>query len=142
MEKMTSEEMHRFLMATPHTAVLSTVRPDGRPHSTPIWFSMDEDEPVFTTWHTTVKARNLKHNPNVSFCVQDEKPPFAYVLIEGRVSIEEASPQLGAWAAKIGGRYMGSDRAEEFGARNGVPGEWLVHIKPDKVTAVRGIADD
>ena len=37
---------------------------------------------------------------------------------------------------QIGGRYMGADRAEEFGARNGVPGELIVRLTPTKVTAL------
>ena len=36
---------------------------------------------------------------------------------------------------------MGADRAEEFGARNGVPGELLVRVRIDKVLAEKGVAD-
>jgi hypothetical protein len=46
-----------------------------------------------------------------------------------------------AWAARIGGRYMGADRAEEFGARNGVPGELLVRVTPERVVSARDVAD-
>ena len=31
------------------------------------------------------------------------------------------------------GRYPGDDRAEEFGRRNGVPGELLVRLRPIRV---------
>jgi hypothetical protein len=40
-----------------------------------------------------------------------------------------------SWATLIGGRYMGADRAEEFGRRNGVPGELLVRVTPTKILA-------
>lgn len=40
------------------------------------------------------------------------------------------------WATAIAGRYMGEDRAAEFGARNAVPGELLVRIHPEKVVAL------
>ena len=36
---------------------------------------------------------------------------------------------------------MGAGRADEFGARNGVPGELLVRLRPAQVQALRGIAD-
>jgi hypothetical protein len=36
---------------------------------------------------------------------------------------------------------MGEDRAEEFGRRNGVPGELLVRITPTRVIGERDIAD-
>jgi hypothetical protein len=45
------------------------------------------------------------------------------------------------WASRIGGRYMGADKAEAFGRRNAVPGELLVRLRPGKVAAQAGIAD-
>ena len=36
---------------------------------------------------------------------------------------------------------MGADRAEEYGARNGVPGETVVRVHPAKVVAFKDIAD-
>ena len=35
----------------------------------------------------------------------------------------------------------GADRAEEFGRRNGVPGELIVRVTPTKVIAVFNLAD-
>ena len=43
------------------------------------------------------------------------------------------------WGAIIGGRYMGADRAEEFGRRYGVEGEWVMHMIPEKVIAYKNI---
>ena len=36
-------------------------------------------------------------------------------------------------ATRAGGRYMGADRADEFGRRNAVPGELVVRVRPTKV---------
>ena len=44
-------------------------------------------------------------------------------------------------ATRIGGRYMGQDRAEEFGRRNGVPGELVVRVTPTKVLTAFNLAD-
>ena len=44
-------------------------------------------------------------------------------------------------ATAVGGRYMGADRAGEFGARNAVPGELVVRITPTHVVARADIAD-
>jgi len=38
-------------------------------------------------------------------------------------------------ATAIAARYMGQERAEEFGKRNGVPGELVVRLRPTKVIA-------
>ena len=47
------------------TVWISSTRPDGRPHSTPVWFICDGKQIVFATPKTTQKARNLKHQPSV-----------------------------------------------------------------------------
>ena len=44
------------------------------------------------------------------------------------------------WAAIIGGRYMGADRAEEFGARNGVEGELVIRLHPDRIVSAADVA--
>ena len=44
-------------------------------------------------------------------------------------------------ATLIGGRYMGVDQAEAYGARNGVPGECLVRLRPTNIAGFDGIAD-
>jgi PPOX class probable F420-dependent enzyme len=135
MRNMTPAEARAFLLARPRTAKLATVRADGRPHVAPIWFDMDGDVIVFTTWHTTVKAANLRRDPRVALCVDDDAPPFAYVLVDGTAEFVEDMAELRRWATSIASRYMGSDQAEAFGARNGVPGELLVRVTPARIVA-------
>jgi len=62
-----------------------------------------------------------------------ERPPYAYVQVQGIATVTEDAGELVASATLIGRRYMGADRAEEFGRRNGVPGELLVKLRPTKV---------
>jgi PPOX class probable F420-dependent enzyme len=141
MRQMTPAEARAFLLERPRTAKLATVRSDGRPHVAPIWFDLDGDAIVFTTWHTTVKATNIRRDPRVSLCVDDEAPPFAYALIEGTASMSDDLAALAHWAARIAGRYMGAGLAESYGKRNSVPGELLVRVTPTKIVAQAGIAD-
>ena len=74
-------------------------------------------------------------------CFDDQEPPFSFVLVHGTAAIVDDHDELRRWAAILGGRYMGEDRAEEYGKRNGVPGELLVRVTPTKIVAARGIAD-
>ena len=141
MQSMTPEEYRAFLLERPRTAKLATVRADGRPHVAPVWFDLDGDTLVFTTWHTTVKAANLRRDPRVSLCIDDDTPPFAFVLFEGVATMSEDAGELLRWATSIAGRYMGSDHAEAFGRRNGVPGELLVRVTPTRVVAKAKISD-
>lgn len=136
---MVPDEVRAVLLETARTATLATVRADGRPHAAPIWFDLDGEDIVFNTGHDSIKAANLRREPRVVLCVDDDTPPFAFVLIEGVASIDEAAPDLADWAGRIGARYMGADRADEFARRNLVPGEWLVRVRPTKIVARRGV---
>ena len=61
-------------------------------------------------------------------------------MVEGRASMSENDPDLLRWATRIGGRYMGEARTEEYGRRNAVPGELLVRITPTKIIFKEHIA--
>lgn len=140
-KKMTQEEWRAFASHSTRTGKLSTVRPDGSPHIAPIWFVLDGDSYVFTTGKDTVKGRNLARDGRVALCVDDDRPPYAYVVLQGRAEIGEDPEELLAWATRIGARYMGEERAEAFGRRNAVPGELLVRVRIEKVIATDGVAD-
>ena len=137
---MSPERLRAFLLEGTRTAKLATVMPDGRPHVTPVWFVLDGDDLICTTWHTSAKARSLRHEPRVSVCVDDDRPPYAFAMIEGVASLTGDLTELRHWATRIGARYMGAMRAEEFGARNGVEGEVVVRIRPTRVLAEDNVA--
>lgn len=142
MRTMTEDEWRAFLLGKPaHTAMLATVREDGSPHVAPIWFDLDGDDVLFTTGRDTVKGRAIRRDPRVGLCVDDERPPFAFVMIEGTATVSEDVDERLRWATRIGGRYMGEDRAEAYGRRNAVPGELLVRVTPTRVVARAAIAD-
>jgi PPOX class probable F420-dependent enzyme len=141
MADMSEGERREFLVGRARTAKLAVVRRDGSPHVTPLWFALDGDDVMFTTGERTTKGHAIRRDPRVSLCVDDEAPPFAFVRIDGTASIEREPDALLHWAALIAGRYMGADRAEEFGARNAVPSELLVRVTPTRIVAQRGVAD-
>jgi PPOX class probable F420-dependent enzyme len=139
---MSDDEWQAFLREPVRPALLATTRADGRPHVVPIWYDLDDDSSLlFTTGAETVKGRSLRRDPRVALCVQDEQSPFSFVSISGEAEIIDDLDEVRRWATRLGGRYMGADRAEEFGARNGVPGELLVRLTPQHVTAYHDIAD-
>lgn len=138
--KMTKDEWQKFLSEGTRTGKLSTVMPDGSPHIAPVWFLMDGDELVFNTGKDTVKGRNIARDGRVALCVDDERPPFSFVVVHGSAEISEELADVRHWATRIAARYMGEDRAEEFGARNGVPGELVVRVHIDKAVAIASLA--
>src|SRR3954451_7553221 len=141
--RMCDEEVRAFITALPaRPGILGTTRADGRPHVAPVWYVVAHDGTIiFTTGEDTVKGRNLRRSGWASLCVDDDVPPFSFVVLEGPIVISDDLAQLGRWAAVIAGRYMGPDRADEYGERNGVPGELLVRLTPEKVVSAADVAD-
>jgi PPOX class probable F420-dependent enzyme len=139
--QMTQDETRAFLLEGTRNAALATVRPDGRPHVAPVWFTLDGDDLLFNNGENTVKGANLQRDGRVALMVDDEEPPFAFVSIEGDVSLSDDLDTMRYWATRIAARYMGEDQAEPYGKRNAVPGELLVRVRPMKIVAVKGVAD-
>ncbi|MBA6441180.1 MULTISPECIES: PPOX class F420-dependent oxidoreductase [Streptomyces] len=140
-QNMTKDQWQKFVSEGTRTAKLATVRADGSPHLAPVWFLLDGDDLVFNTGQETVKGRNLARDGRLTICVDDDRPPFAFVTLRGRAELIDDLGQVRDWATRIAARYMGEDRAEEYGARNGVPGELLVRVRIDKVLALSGVAE-
>jgi PPOX class probable F420-dependent enzyme len=131
-----------FVGALPaRTAKLAVVRADGSPHVAPVWVDLDGDEIVFMTGADTLKGKAILRDPRVSLCWDDERPPFSFVTVAGTVTTSTDPGDLLHWATRIGGRYMGADRAEAYGRRNAVPPEMVVRVTPTKVVAKVNVAD-
>jgi PPOX class probable F420-dependent enzyme len=138
---MTPDEARAFLLEGTRTGKLAVIRADGRPHVTATWFTLDGDDLVLTTGGTSVKAKAIRRDSRVALCVDDQAPPYSYVLVEGTAALSDDLAELRRAATAVGRRYMGPDRAEEFGARNAVSGELVVRITPTRVIAQADIAD-
>ena len=104
-----------FIEALPaRTAKVGTLQADGWPHVAPVWVALDGDDLVFTTGASTVKGRALRRDPRVSMCFDDERPPFAFVIVQGRAAISEDPEPLRHWATVVGGRYMGAEQGRRL----------------------------
>jgi PPOX class probable F420-dependent enzyme len=136
-----TDKVIAFLSSGTHTAKLGYLARDGRPLVAPVWFIVDDGALVFNTGGDSAKGRALQRDSRVTLCVDDEQPPFAFVQVQGIASLSEDPEKLLDTATRIGGRYMGADRADEFGKRNGVAGELVVRVTPTKVIAAFGVAD-
>jgi PPOX class probable F420-dependent enzyme len=140
-QKMSKDQWQAFVSEGTRTGKLSTVRVDGSPHIAPVWFLLDGDDLIFMTGRNTVKGRNLTRDCRVAICVDDERPPFDFVTLQGRAELSDDLDTLRVWATRIAARYMGADRAQEYGDRNGVPGEVLVRVRIEKAIALTDVAD-
>jgi len=131
----TDPEVREFLLTGTRTGKLSYAASDGRALVAPVWFVIDDDLLVFNTGKDTAKGRALARDPRVAICVELEEPPYAFIQVQGVAELSEEPADVLATATAIAARYMGPERAEEFGRRNGVPGELVVRLRPATVIA-------
>ena len=141
MGRLSRDQCLAFLRSPVRPALLATTRADGGPHVAPVWYDVDDDDTIlFNTGAGTVKGKRSAA-PARSPCGAGRPPPFSFVSVEGDATVIDDLDEVRAWAARIGGRYMGADRADEFGARNGVPGELLVRVTPRRFVGEVDLAD-
>jgi PPOX class probable F420-dependent enzyme len=118
------------------TGKLGYLSPGGRALVAPVWFIVEGDELVFNTGKQTAKGRSLVRDPRATITVDLEREPYAFVQVQGQAELSEDPAELLRTATEIARRYVsGRERAEEFGRRNGGPGELVVRLRPAKVLA-------
>ena len=81
----------------------------------------------------------MQHDSRVALTVDDPHPPFAFVIVEGTAQVSEDLSRLLEVATRLGEKYMGPDRAVEFGKRNAVAGELLATVHPVKVIGEKNL---
>jgi PPOX class probable F420-dependent enzyme len=128
-------QIRAFLTTGTRTGKLGWVAADGRPLVAPIWFVVEGNDLLFNTGASSAKGRAIVRDPRLVLTVDFETAPYAYVQVQGVGEITEELDEVRRIATLTGARYMGADRAEEFGARNGVPGELGVRLRPTRIVA-------
>jgi PPOX class probable F420-dependent enzyme len=135
MASLSDPRVRAFLGQGTRTGKLGYLGSGGRPLVAPVWFVVEDGAIVFNTGKHTAKGRALARDPRATMCVDLEEPPYAFVQVQGEAELSEDPAELIRTATVIAARYMGAARAEEFGKRNGVPGELVVRLRPVKVIA-------
>ncbi len=128
-------DVRAFLSHGTRTGKIGWTASDGRPLVTPVWFALEDDALVFNTGANSAKGKAIARDPRLVLCVDLEEPPFAFVQVQGTATVSADPDELLRTATLLAGRYLGPDRAEEFGRRNAVPGELVVRLHPTKVNA-------
>ena len=74
MPSMTEEELSEFL-GRPLTVSFTTIRLDGSPHVTPIWYEYADGKFYCMMGSDTIKVRNVTQNQNVALCIATHDEP-------------------------------------------------------------------
>src|SRR5262249_59760802 len=123
-----ADKQRRFIAEQPYVGTVTTIRPDGTPHSTIVWVDAEDGVVTFNTAVGRAKERYLRQNPHASITVVDPGDPYEWVSVSGRVEIttEGADEQIDRLAKK----YLGKD---EYPWRSPDEQRITVPIKPAKV---------
>jgi PPOX class probable F420-dependent enzyme len=112
---------------------VTTLRPDGTPHSTPVWVDTDGENVIFNTAVGRVKERNIRRDPHVSLVVLPaENQQAGYVSVTGTAEISEEGAV--EHINKLAQKYLGREKYPWL-----QPGEQrvIVTITPEKIDALR-----
>ena len=108
MPSSTPPSSHADLLERPLFAHLATVRPDGAPQSSVMWFVWDGEVVRFTHTSARQKFKNVQHEPRVAFSIADR-----FLEVRGDVvSMEPDSPDAAFYQSlqqRYGQRYPITD---------------------------------
>ena len=92
-----------------HNYWVTTVKPDGTPHTMVVWGLWQEGRFVFSTGSQSRKARNLAKNPKCVICTEDASEA---IVVEGIAQIADlaARRKFRALRAKVRVRYVDHER--------------------------------
>ncbi|WP_327239559.1 PPOX class F420-dependent oxidoreductase [Streptomyces sp. NBC_01318] len=89
-------------------AVITTLRPDGQPVSTPTWYLWDDGRILVNMDEGRKRLEHIRHDPRVTLTVLDEAGWYTHISVIGRVA--ETRPDEGlADIDKLARQYMGDD---------------------------------
>ena len=133
------DQVRAFLSHGTRTAKVATVTADGRPHVVPVWFVLEGDDLIFTTHETSQKARSLRRDPRVACCIDDERPPYSYVMVTGAVTLSTNLDDLRAGRPGSEGATWAKSEPRNSDAATVCPASsWCV--TPTKIISVRDVA--
>jgi PPOX class probable F420-dependent enzyme len=86
---MTLTDKVRMLFDGKNFAVLSTLEPDGTPHSTVVWAKRDGDDILFALPKSRRKTANLNRDPRATVVIFDAANPYESAQVQGTVTLED-----------------------------------------------------
>ncbi len=109
-------EKFHDLLSKPLLCALTTVNPDGQPHSVPVWFDFEDGHVRVNSPAATKKARNMDVNSKVSLLILDPQNLYHWIEIQGHVG-EMCDESHGArdHINKLSGKYTGNPVYQAFG---------------------------
>lgn len=96
-----NDEQRRFLSGV-RFAVVSTLRRDGTPHQTVMWYDLRPEHLLLNTPAASLKVSHLRSDPRISVCVEDG---CEYVTLSGTARLSDDQERSRAEYDELGRRY-------------------------------------
>ena len=120
------------LFERPIVCVLSTINPDGQPHSVPVWCDLDGNNVRVNCPAATRKARNMKMGSKVTVLLVDPQSNFHWIEVMGHiVDIKDEAHGARDHINSLSKKYTGNPVYQAYG-QSGIDRVMYV-IEPDKV---------
>jgi PPOX class probable F420-dependent enzyme len=117
------------LMSGTKFAVLTTLFPDGRPHSHMMWFDANDDDLLINTEIGRVKYRHLQHDPRCSIVIFDPINPYQFHEVHGHAHTFTTGPAARAHIDTLAQKYRGTDYGRPI-----LTERVIIAIRPDRLT--------
>ena len=132
-----SERLEEFL-EKPNLGILATLRKDGSPHLTVVWYEWADGEVLLTVTDTRVKYKNVMRDARVSLAVTANEHPYKEVVLEGIAEVTpEGGPELfRRLALKYDGAVEGDKYANYSNSRD-KPASHEVQAHPHHALGLR-----
>jgi uncharacterized protein len=128
-----SETERQEFLAALHVAVLSVAAADGRPPaSVPIWYDYAPGGNIrINTGAASRKSKLIERAGAVTLVVQNEQPPYQYVVVEGTV-VNTTRPTPRDVREEIAIRYLGEEGGRAFIRSMEGQDTVLFTVRPDR----------
>jgi PPOX class probable F420-dependent enzyme len=115
MSKPVPENFHD-LLTRPILCALTTINPDGQPHTVPVWCDYDGEHVRVNAPAATKKARNLEVNSKLSVLIIDPQNSGHWLEVQGHVG-EVCDDEHGALEHinKLSAKYTGNPVYQPYG---------------------------
>ena len=117
MPQLTPEERTTFLNEPGVLMRIATVREDGRPLVTPIWFLHEDEAIYFTPREKSEWFACLRRDPRVALCIDEQPHPYRKVLLDGEAELVFDVGSDAQWRdlyRRIARRYVPEAAAEAY----------------------------
>src|SRR5689334_10617001 len=126
----------REFISAPNLAVLATLRKDGSPHLSVVWYLYEGDEVKISLTDDKVKYRNVMRDPRVTLAIPGTVLPYKEVVFEGRAEVTPVGgPEL---IRQLSIHYYGEEEGNKYADYTlnvAKDNRLMLRFKPDRIIA-------